>query len=136
MNEMRTSVPGKQIASAQNRIRHVFIRDLTLQAVLGIYEHEKIYPQTIVVNIDLAASEKIEAPINDDHHNVVCYASMVQKVKDIVDRGHVHLVETLAELVASACLEDERVLMARVRIEKPDAIDEALGVGIEIERMR
>ncbi len=126
---------SKQIANAEGGIRHVFIRDLKLQAVLGIYEHEKLYPQTIVLNIDLAADED-DGDINDDYRNVVCYASVVERIKAIIDAGHVHLVETLADMIASSCLEDERVSSVRVRIEKPDAIDEAAGVGIEIERSR
>ena len=71
-----------------------------------------------------------------NYRNVVCYASVVERIKAIIDAGHVHLVETLADMIASSCLEDERVSSVRVRIEKPDAIDEAAGVGIEIERSR
>ncbi len=135
MTSKTSKTHGRQIASAAERIRHVFIRDLVLEAVLGIYEHEKVYPQTIVINIDLAATED-GPPIEDNHENVVCYASVVDQVKQIVAKGHVHLVETLAEMIAEACLADPRVVYTRVRIEKPQAIDEAAGVGIEIERFR
>ncbi|MGI9482290.1 MAG: dihydroneopterin aldolase [Hyphomicrobiales bacterium] len=135
MTKLAEPARKAQIANALNRIRHVFIRDLEIKAMLGIYEHEKIYPQTILVNIDLAVPESAK-PINDDHNNVVCYASVVNEIKAIVAEGHVHLVETLAELIAQKCLEDDRVLSARVRIEKPDAVEEAASVGIEIERTR
>ena len=43
---------------------------------------------------------------------------------------------TLAERVASLCLADPRVVIVRVRVEKPDVIVEAGGVGVEIERRR
>jgi dihydroneopterin aldolase len=46
------------------------------------------------------------------------------------------LVETLAERVADLCLSDPRVVVVRVRVEKPDVIVEAGGVGVEIERRR
>jgi len=116
-------------------VRRVFIRDLELEAILGIFEHEKIYPQKIIINIELSVPET-GSELNDDHHNVVCYASVVERVKEIIATGHVHLVETLAEMIAISCLDDERVLSVRVRIEKPEAIAEAAGVGIEIERGR
>ncbi|HLF21542.1 MAG TPA: dihydroneopterin aldolase, partial [Aestuariivirga sp.] len=61
---------------------------------------------------------------------------VVKKVEAIVARGHVNLVETLAELFAEACLKDKRVMAARVRIEKPDIIRNARSVGVEIERLR
>ena len=135
MTELAEPARQARIANALNRIRHVFIRDLKIEAMLGVYEHEKIYPQTILVNVDLAVPES-EEPLNDDHHNVVCYASVVNEIKAIIDEGHVHLVETLAEIIAQKCLKDERVMSVRVRIEKPDAVEDAASVGIEIERMR
>jgi dihydroneopterin aldolase len=44
------------------------------------------------------------------------------------------LVETRAEDVAAMCLEDRRVLSARVRVEKLDILEDAQSVGVEIER--
>jgi dihydroneopterin aldolase len=46
------------------------------------------------------------------------------------------LAETLAELIAAACLKDRRVMAARVRVEKPHVIKNARSVGVEIERVR
>jgi dihydroneopterin aldolase len=120
-------------ASAGDGIVHVFIRDLALQAVLGIHAHEKVKAQRILVNIDLSVKDT-DGAHNDALANVVCYEQVADKVKTIVARGHVHLVETLAETIARACLDDGRVLAARVRIEKPDALVDARSVGIEIFR--
>ena len=64
------------------------------------------------------------------------YEVVVRQVESIVAQGHVHLVETLAELIAAACLSDRRVAAVRVRIEKPDIIPNARSVGVEIERLR
>jgi 7,8-dihydroneopterin aldolase/epimerase/oxygenase len=54
----------------------------------------------------------------------------------VLAQGHVNLVETLCEKIASACLKDRRVLAARIRVEKPDIIPNARSVGVEIERGR
>jgi dihydroneopterin aldolase len=51
-------------------------------------------------------------------------------------KGHVNLVETLAELIAIAWPKDRCVMAARVRIEKPDAIKNARSGGVEIECVR
>jgi 7,8-dihydroneopterin aldolase/epimerase/oxygenase len=123
------------VASAGARVRHVFVRDLDLQALIGIYDHEKIKPQRIVVNVDLSVQEA-EGPMSDDIDHVVSYEIVVKKIEAIVAAGHVNLVETLAEKFAEACLRDKRVLAARVRIEKPDIIPNARSVGVEIERGR
>jgi 7,8-dihydroneopterin aldolase/epimerase/oxygenase len=123
------------VASGAAHLRHVFVRDLQLMALLGIYEQEQVKPQPIVVNIDLSVHEG-ENPLTDDIANVVSYEIVVKKVEAIVAQGHVNLVETLCELIAAACLKDKRVMAARVRIEKPDIIRNARSVGVEIERLR
>jgi len=124
------------VASADGQIRHVFVRDLTLLALIGIHDAEKIKPQRIVVNIDLSVQEGSTGPLPDDISHVVSYEIIVKKCEAIVADGHVNLVETLAEKFADACLKDKRVVAARVRIEKPDIIPNARSVGVEIERVR
>ncbi len=116
-------------------IRHVFVRDLTMLALIGIHDAEKIKAQRIVVNIDLSVQES-QTPMPDDISHVVSYEIIVKKCEAIVAEGHVNLVETLAEKFAEACLKDRRVMAARVRIEKPDIIPHAKSVGVEIERQR
>ena len=123
------------VASSEARLRHVFVRDLEVTAKLGIYEHEQVTPQRIIVNIDLSVREG-DNPLIDDISNVVSYEIVVKKVDAIIAKGHVSLVETLCELIAAACLKDRRVVAARVRIEKPDIIPNARSVGVEIERVR
>ncbi|MEN6543007.1 dihydroneopterin aldolase [Parvibaculum sp.] len=122
-----------KIADAARAIRHVFVRDLMLDAHIGVYTHEHGRTQPIRVNVDLTVSE---AAHGDKHANVVCYEEVVNNIKAMVASGHLNLVETLAERVAASCLEDGRVLVARVRIEKLAAIPEAGSVGVEIERAR
>jgi 7,8-dihydroneopterin aldolase/epimerase/oxygenase len=123
------------VASASSRLRHVFVRDLEVMALIGIYDHEKVNPQRIIVNIDLSVHEA-EGPITDEISHVVSYEIIAKKVETIVAEGHVNLVETLAERFAESCLRDKRVAAARVRIEKPDIIPNARSVGVEIERGR
>lgn len=123
------------VADATRSFRHVFVRDLEIKAMLGIYEHEKLSPQRVVINIDLTVKERGE-PLEDDISNVVSYEKIVDLVKEIVATGHVHLVETLAEMIAARCLENDWITGVRVRVEKPDIIPEARSVGVEIERLR
>ncbi len=122
-----------RIASARRSIRHVFIRDLVLACSIGIHHHEKENHQRVRINLDLAVDESGQS-INDDIDNVICYEQLAEGVGDIVGRGHVNLVETLAENIAAMCLEDSRVRSARVRVEKLDILKDAESVGVEIER--
>ena len=132
---MKKPMISHHVASAASGLRHVFVRDLDLMALIGIYEHEKTDPQRIIVNIDLSVYEG-DGPQGDDIGHVVSYEIVVKKVEQIIAEGHINLVETLCEKIAAACLRDKRVAAARVRVEKPDIIKNARSVGVEIERQR
>lgn len=132
-SEKSTGKGGYVIAT--QKIRHVFVRDLQLRAMLGVYAHEQLEPQRVIINVDLSVKERGE-PLDDDIQNVVSYEHVVTHIKEIIAEGHVHLVETLAEMIAAECLRNKFVLAARVRIEKPDIIPEAASVGVEIERRK
>ena len=122
-----------RIADAAKEVRHVFIRDLILTCLIGVHKHERKKPQRIRVNLDLAVTE--QSVISTDRlADVVCYEDVADRIRSIVNNGHVNLVETLAEKIASKCLEDRRNKATRVRIEKLDVFKDAASAGVEIER--
>ena len=121
------------IADATNAIRHVFIRDLILTCLIGVYKREQKKPQRVRINLDLAVCEGT-GPLDDKLSEVVCYEDFAASVRSLVSEGHVNLVETLAERIAETCLKDDKVRVARVRVEKLDVFEDAASVGVEIER--
>jgi dihydroneopterin aldolase len=123
-----------RIADARAGTRHVFVRDLMLDARIGVHRHEKNKQQRIRINLDLAVRENPQR--RDRLADVVCYEKIVVAVRALVGQGHVNLVETLAEQVAGLCLQDARVSSALVRVEKLDVFEDAASVGVEIERFR
>ena len=127
-----TIIPFK-IADAERRIRHVFVRDLMIDGRIGIYPHEKTGTQRLRINLDLSVVDAGVLPADDIDH-VVCYEEVVEQTRRIIGRGHVNLVETLAEDIAAAVLEDAAVISVRVRVEKLDALADVASVGVEIER--
>ncbi len=126
---------ASHIASAERGLVHVFIRDLTLAAIIGVHRHEKRSHQPIRINVDLTVDESGKAA-QDRLKEVVDYEQIADGIRSLVAAGHVSLVETLAERIATFCLKDTRVLAARVRVEKLAAIANAASVGVEIERIR
>ncbi len=134
MNQSRP-LPNELRANAIARTRHVFVRDLEVQASVGVHAHEKLQPQRLVMSVDLTVHEGAQQ-LDDRLENVVCYEQVVRKIQAICKAGHVNLIETLAENIAAACLQDRRVLAVRIRIEKPDIMPECASVGVEIERLQ
>jgi len=125
-------------ADADGRRRVVFVRGLELMARLGIHPHEKAAPQRILLGVELVVlDEAAPAAVGpDDFRRVVDYQRLVEIARATVATGHVLLVETLAERVALAALEDHRVERARVTVEKPDAFPDVASVGVVVERRR
>ncbi len=112
--------------------RRMFIRDLTIDCWIGIHHHEQSANQPVRVNIDLTVRDL--APVEDSIANVIDYDEIIAGVEAIVNSGHINLVETLADLIGDFCMADRRVINARIKVEKLDAITRAASVGIEIER--
>ena len=131
----RAASPAAPAASDAPPLRHVFVRDLLLSSRIGVYRHEQLGEQRIRINIDLGVSDDL-VPQRDRLTEVVCYDRIVGAVRQVVAARHVALVETLAEQIAAVCLEDPRVAVARVRVEKLDIYADAESAGVEIERRR
>jgi 7,8-dihydroneopterin aldolase/epimerase/oxygenase len=121
-------------AALYGRTMKVLVRDLILPCRIGVYSHEKDHEQRVRINLKLTCVE--HPAINDEHRNVVCYADVVEGIRRILGEGHINLVETLAERIAAQCLDDHRIVGAKVRVEKLDVMPEASAVGVEIERQR
>jgi len=111
----------------------IFITDLLVDMMIGIYDVEKIKTQPVRINIKMTVTDH-KGPINDDYHNVVCYETIANSVKSLVAKEHVNLVETLADNIADICLTNPRVLVAKIKVEKLEAIENTVSVGIEIKR--
>lgn len=122
-----------KIADNAKGIRHVFIRDFVTEANIGAYSHETEGKQRIRINVDMSVSEA-GAGHGDELANVVCYDQVITGIRKILAAGHINLVETLAERIADLVLLDRRIISARVRVEKLEAVDQTASVGVEIER--
>ena len=122
------------IADRAAGIRHVFIRDMVLPASIGIHPHEHAATQRVRINVDLGVDDTEEAIGRDELPRVVDYEKVANAVRAIVASGHVRLAETLAERIATACLSDKRVRLARIRVEKLDIFADSASAGVEIER--
>lgn len=119
------ATPPQASAAALSTPARVVVRDLVLDASIGVYAYERGRRQRIRVSLDIDAV--VGGLTTDDG---------VGAIRAIVDSGHITLIETLAERLAARCLSDERVRGVRVRVEKLDVFPDAAAVGVEIERRR
>ncbi|MHB8286732.1 MAG: dihydroneopterin aldolase [Caulobacteraceae bacterium] len=106
----------------------VFVRGLLVQAEIGLYPHERGRVQPLVIDVELELTPAPVAGIAD----TVNYETLADYAAALAAEGHVDLVETFAERLAHGCLANPRVMRARVRVEKPEALERAQAAGVEI----
>lgn len=118
-------------------LRRLFLKDMILDAHIGVFPHEQGVTQRIRVNVSYGVPDQADLVEGaDDLSRTVSYETVVLLVRRIIAEGHIRLVETLAERIAAGVLKDDRVAVVRVRIEKLDIFEELDSVGVEIERYR
>jgi dihydroneopterin aldolase len=111
----------------------VFVHDLVLDAEIGVYTHEKGVTQRARFSVDIEVIPSGEA-VEDQIGRVLDYDMIIATIKDILAQGHINLVETLADEIATRCLAHPRAASVKVKIEKLDK--EPGAVGVEIIRRR
>jgi dihydroneopterin aldolase len=111
----------------------VFVRALRIDAEIGIYDQEHGRTQPLICDVELT----LDAHGFEHIADTINYETIVTKAQAIAAQGHLKLVETFAERLAQACLEDPRAVRVKVRVEKPEALAphaQAAGVELVLER--
>ncbi len=121
--------PGADAATAAHLDR-IYVRDLVLDAWIGIHHHEQGDTQRVRIDVqaDIAPAAR-----NENIRNTLCYDFIIDGIRDIVSRGHIKLTETLAEEIAAHVLGHHLARRVMVRVEKIDRIPGAR-LGVEIVR--
>ena len=113
----------------------ILIQDLLIRGIIGIHDWEREKKQDILINVEMEANCR-PAGLSDDFKDAVDYRAVTKSIISLVENSAFFLVEKMAEEIAAICLENPKVDLARVRVEKPGAVRFSRSVGIEIERVR
>jgi 7,8-dihydroneopterin aldolase/epimerase/oxygenase len=111
----------------------VFIEDLRIEAVIGIYDWERRVRQTLSLDIEMAFDNTVPAA-SDDIKDTLNYKDVSKRLMTYVSESSFGLVETLAERCASIIREEFGVMWVRLKLSKPGAVRGAKAVGVCIER--
>ena len=111
----------------------IFLRDLKIETVVGIYDWERQIKQTVILDLEMAtnvskaaASDKIEDALN--------YKAIAKRLISFVGDSEFELIETLAENIANIILAEFNVTWLRLSLNKIGAVRYARDVGVIIER--
>jgi len=113
----------------------IFIRELRLEAWIGLYRHEKIAPQTIELDLEIALPGDAvfhTGKVSD----TVDYGVVVERIRGVLAQEKFGLVESLAERIARLVLDEFRCPRVKLSIAKLGVLREVKRVGVTIERSR
>lgn len=111
----------------------VFIDQLTVDTVIGVYDWERTIPQRLLLDLEMAWDIRLAAA-GDDLQHTLDYAAVSQHVLAFAERNSFELVETFAERLAGELMQAFNIPWLRIRLTKPGAVPQACGVGVEIVR--
>lgn len=111
----------------------IFLNELKVDTVIGIWDWERKIRQTVVIDLEMSA-DIAKAAATDRVEDTLNYKSVAKRIQSFVADSSFQLVETLAEQIALIVREEFGVAWVRVRVNKPGAIRGSKDVGILIER--
>jgi dihydroneopterin aldolase len=111
----------------------VFIRDLRIQTVIGIYDWEREIKQTVIFDLEMGA-DIARAAASDAIEDTLNYKAVTKRLIEYVEGSEFQLVETLAERCAEILLQEFGIPWVRLSLNKIGAVRGARDVGVLIER--
>ncbi len=113
----------------------VFLRDLRIETVIGIYDWERHTRQTVILDLEMG-TDVARAAASDDIKDALNYKAVAKRLIAFVSESEFMLVETLAERCAEIIREEFGVPWVRLSLNKVGAVSGARDVGVIIERGR
>lgn len=111
----------------------IYINELRIETVIGAFDWERRIKQTVILDIEMAADIR-HAAQSDQLEDTLNYKAVAKRVTEFVATSEFHLVETLAEGVASLIGEEFQVPWLRLKVNKKGAVRGARDIGVVIER--
>ena len=113
----------------------VFIEDLRIETVIGIYDWERKIRQVVAIDLEMAF-DNTKPAATDRIDDTLDYKAVSKRLIAFVEASHFELVETLAERCAAIVLDEFGVTWLRLKLSKPGAVRGSRAVGVKIERSR
>jgi FolB domain len=111
----------------------IFLQDVKVQTVLGVPEWERMKPQTVVLDIELAMPHSRSCH-SDDIEDTIDYGEIIVRMQQLLAENSFRLVEALAENVAQMIMGEFGAPWVKVRVAKPGILTGVRQLGVVIER--
>lgn len=111
----------------------VFIEDLRIDTIIGIYDWEREVRQTIALDIEMAA-DNTKPAASEDIADALNYKAVAKRLIAFTEKSQFQLVETLSERLVEIIMHEFNVPWCRLKLRKLGAVTGSRSVGVIIER--
>ena len=111
----------------------VFIEDLRIETIIGIYDWERELRQVVAIDLEMA-TDNTKAATTESIDDALNYKAVAKRLIQFVGESEFQLVETLSERIAEIVINEFEVPWLRLKLSKPGAVTGSKAVGIIIER--
>ena len=111
----------------------IYIHQLKVDCIIGVWEWERRLRQTVLVDLDLGV-DLAAAGNSDALEDTLSYKEVAKRVTEFVRASEFALVEKLATQIAGLLLNEFHLQWCRVKVNKFGAARNAGDVGVVIER--
>lgn len=112
------------------------VKDLLIRTYIGFNPEELVNKQDVLINLEMETDIPEAALDADEPDGIFDYKTVTKKVIALVQDGRFKLLEVLTKKILDLIMEDERVLRAKVEVDKPHALRFAESVSLEMEARR
>lgn len=117
----------------KNRMDRVFVENLTVETVIGIFDWEREIRQAVSLDLEMEFDIR-DAAKSDSIDETLDYKAVSKRLIRFIEQSEFQLVETLAEKCAAIVLAEFPVNRLRLKLSKPGAVRGSSAVGVIIER--
>ena len=111
----------------------IILHDFKAKTLIGIYPWERIVPQTIQLDLEIALPTS-RACQSDKIEDALDYALIIERINEILANRHFSLLEALAEHIAQTILTEFHSPWVKVSVAKLGIIRGVKKLGVCIER--
>lgn len=111
----------------------IFLQEIRVKTLIGIYPWERVASQTIQLDLEIALPNS-RACATDNFEDALDYADVVRRINEVLSEKHFNLLEALAEHIAQIILLEFKSPWTRISVAKLEAIPGVKKLGIRIER--
>lgn len=111
----------------------IFLQEIKLDLIIGIYDWERKVPQTIQMDLEIGLPHS-RACQTDRVEDTVDYARVMARIRESLAENRFALVEALAEHVAQLIMKEFGAPWVKVSVAKLGLVKGVKKLGIVIER--